>query len=351
VRRKDEREPQLLDVSALRMREATITTGVWLTYLVGGLGEVYVAATWQGPNRALIGAVFLAAFVAGVAISALPKARIVRSPYREAFFLGWSIMDLVLIAVVTAADRGTASPTVLVFFLPVVFAAMSYPLGSVMVVSVLTVVSYLVVALLSGGSTGEYEAAFVAALGCTGVMSTWQARNHNRQAAALADASRSDPLTGCLNRRGFEERANAELSVMMRRIRRGAVLVLDIDHFKPVNDRFGHAAGDELLCWVVERLGAVVRPEDAIGRLGGDEFAVLFPDITPDDAQRSAERISAALAERAPCSRDGPTCACTRRATGGPAVPAPPAVSRRRSRGTIATRPRRSSTTCGGRRS
>ena len=54
MRRKDERE--LLDVSALRMREATITTGVWLTYLVGGLGEVYTAVTWSGPSRGLLAA-------------------------------------------------------------------------------------------------------------------------------------------------------------------------------------------------------------------------------------------------------------------------------------------------------
>jgi diguanylate cyclase (GGDEF)-like protein/PAS domain S-box-containing protein len=300
VRRKDERE--LLDVPALRMREATITTGIWLTYLVGGLGTVYVIATWDRANRPLLGLVFVSAFLGGVAISLLPKQRIVRSRYREAFFLSWSLLDLVLIAVGTAADGGTASPIALVFFLPVIFASMSYPMGSVVAVGALTVVSYLVVDLISGGSAGEFQAAFVAALGCTAVMSAWQARNHNHQHAALAEASRTDPLTGCLNRRGFEERANAELSVMMRRVRHGALIVLDIDHFKPVNDRFGHAAGDELLCWVVERLGNVIRPEDAIGRLGGDEFAVLFPDIAPEHAQRSAQRISEVLAERAPAS-------------------------------------------------
>src|SRR5439155_20308778 len=137
---------------------------------------------------------------------------------------------------------------------------------------------------------------------CAGAMSAFQARNHDRQRAALTLVSRADPLTGCLNRRGFEERAIAEISAATRRCREGAVLLLDIDHFKPINDRFGHAAGDELLCWVVERLGHVVRPEDAIGRLGGDEFAVLFPDIAPEDAQRSAQRISEVLAERAPAS-------------------------------------------------
>ena len=80
------------------------------------------------------------------------------------------------------------------------------------------------------------------------------------------------------------------------------MLLLDIDHFKPVNDRFGHAVGDELLCWVVQTLEKVVRPADSIGRLGGDEFAVLFADIEPADVLECAERIKLALSERAPSS-------------------------------------------------
>jgi len=72
-------------------------------------------------------------------------------------------------------------------------------------------------------------------------MSAFQARNHDRQRAALTRVSRADPLTGCLNRRGFEERAIAEISSATRRCSEGAVLLLDIDHFKPINDRLGHA--------------------------------------------------------------------------------------------------------------
>jgi diguanylate cyclase (GGDEF)-like protein len=133
-------------------------------------------------------------------------------------------------------------------------------------------------------------------------MSAWQANNHNRQREELAEVSRADPLTGCLNRRGFQERAIGEIRAASRQAREGAVMVLDLDHFKPINDRFGHAAGDAVLCWVVDTLQDMLRPGDAVGRLGGDEFAVLLTEIEPEDAHLCAERIKEALSERAPSS-------------------------------------------------
>jgi diguanylate cyclase (GGDEF)-like protein len=292
----------IVDTSALRMREATITAGVWLTYVLCGAGELYVALSWQRANRPALAALFGAAFATGVVVSLLPRQRIVRSRYREPFFLGWSVLDLLLIALVTRADGGTGSPLALIFLIPVVFAAMSYPLGSVAAVGSLTVAVYLTLAATVGGSSLSYQALFAVVLVCTCAMSAWQARNHERQHAALTQISRADPLTGCLNRRGFEERAVAEISSAVRRRRHGAVLLLDIDHFKPVNDRHGHAAGDELLCWVVQTLERVIRPVDAVGRLGGDEFAVLLAEIEPVDALECAERIRDALSERAPSS-------------------------------------------------
>jgi HD-GYP domain-containing protein (c-di-GMP phosphodiesterase class II) len=78
--------------------------------------------------------------------------------------------------------------------------------------------------------------------------------------------------------------------------------VLDVDHFKQVNDRHGHAVGDELLRWVVTTIKRIVRSADAIGRLGGDEFAVLFADADSVDALEVSRRITSALRERAPCS-------------------------------------------------
>jgi diguanylate cyclase (GGDEF)-like protein len=290
-----------VDQWTMRMRVATFAAGIWLTYAVCATAAVYLALTWEEPHRAALAILFGAATVMTLAIARLPRARIVESRYREVFFFCWSVGDLSLIVLGTLADGGTKSPLALIFFVPVVFSAMSYPLGSVLAVGGLTVAAYLTIAVSGGGSWG-YQAVFAAMLACTGAMSAWQARNHDRQRAALMDVSRTDPLTGCLNRRGFEERAVAEISAAGRGLRQGALLLLDLDHFKQVNDVHGHAAGDELLRWVVRTLGATIRPSDTIGRLGGDEFAVLFADIDPAAAGQSAARVSEVLRERAPCS-------------------------------------------------
>jgi diguanylate cyclase (GGDEF)-like protein len=299
---KGDEDRGIVDQTTVRMRVATFAAGIWLSYVVCGTGAVYVALTWQCPHRALIGALFAAGLTGAALVSRLPRERIVRSRYREAFFLGWSMIDLSLITCAALADGGTHSALSLVFFVPVVFAAMSYPLGSVLAVAGLSVASYLTLALIAGGGWWGYEGLFAVMLSCTGAMSAWQARNHEHQRRALMEVSRSDPLTGCLNRRGFEERAVAVLDSATRQGGQGAVLVLDVDHFKEVNDRHGHAAGDELLRWIAARLKASVRPGDAIGRLGGDEFAILFADISPMAAVEGASRLLDAMRERAPCS-------------------------------------------------
>jgi len=105
-----------------------------------------------------------------------------------------------------------------------------------------------------------------------------------------------DPLTGLPNRALFEDRLGRALAEQERRGTSVAVIFLDIDRFKLVNDSLGHAAGDELLKEVAPRLRQALRPGDTVARFGGDEFGVLLEDVSNEsDATRVAERIAAAL--------------------------------------------------------
>ena len=114
--------------------------------------------------------------------------------------------------------------------------------------------------------------------------------------AQLIEMALRDPLTGLGNRRLFGDRVTHALERRVRSGSRVAVLLLDLDHFKVVNDTLGHAKGDALLIAVAERLQCVLRTGDTVARLGGDEFAVLLEDLAHDDeADATALRIQQAL--------------------------------------------------------
>lgn len=111
-------------------------------------------------------------------------------------------------------------------------------------------------------------------------------------AEALAD---HDVLTRALNRRGFMTVLNRSMAYCRRHEVEAALLYLDMDGFKGVNDGLGHAAGDAALMAVAELLLANVRESDAVGRLGGDEFALLLMNAGADEGREKARRLSAAL--------------------------------------------------------
>jgi len=114
--------------------------------------------------------------------------------------------------------------------------------------------------------------------------------------ARLRRLATTDPLTGLSNRRHFFERGAQELRRAARYRRPLALLMLDIDHFKSVNDRFGHEAGDAVLRDLAERLRTGLRSSDLPGRIGGEEFAALLPETTAEQAEGLAERLRAAIA-------------------------------------------------------
>ncbi len=115
--------------------------------------------------------------------------------------------------------------------------------------------------------------------------------------------ARTDPLTQLANRRAFTE--ESQMTAGNPDEVPFALLMLDLDHFKKINDVYGHAAGDGVLVEVSKRLATVVRPGDVVGRLGGEEFAILLPACTPDQGAQVAERVRAAIEASPVKSRDG----------------------------------------------
>lgn len=117
-----------------------------------------------------------------------------------------------------------------------------------------------------------------------------------RVEAELRRMATTDPLTGLWNRRRFLELAEAELSRLRRYGRPVTMLMLDIDHFKSINDSFGHAAGDEALCRLVELCQEELRETDHLGRMGGEEFAIALPETGISEALEVAERLRGRVA-------------------------------------------------------
>ena len=120
-----------------------------------------------------------------------------------------------------------------------------------------------------------------------------------RHEAELERLVNREPLTGLLNRRRFEEELAAHIARAQRYGARAALLALDLDNFKSVNDSLGHSAGDELIVRVADLLRRRLRHSDIVARLGGDEFAVLLPEASAADARRVADALLLALRREA----------------------------------------------------
>jgi diguanylate cyclase (GGDEF)-like protein len=463
----------------IQVRLATVAVGIWLTVIVTLGAQAYAFATWSDPHRGLITAIGAFSLVSALAISRLPAERIVRSRWREAFFTGWSIADILLIATIAALDGGSHSPYALLFVLPFLFGSLSYPLRFTILVGAVDIAAFLFIALMIGGGL-LYSGFGGFALLCVAVLSSWESKNQAQRreklastASALRQSERSsrmqakqqlevarfgelalqgadidelcqeasavmarvleidfsgvlkllpggeelllvaasglpeelignalvpagfhsqsgyalatgmatvvndwrtetrfrqselqrdqgmrsaaiiliqgkgepygvigagakephdfgeqdvnfmqamanvlanaierrraeertqhealhDPLTGLPNRNLFLDRLDHALAQSARHRNSVAVLFLDLDQFKLVNDSLGHVAGDELLAAVAPRLEQSLRPGDTVARFGGDEFAILAEDISSErDVTRVAERIAEGLA-------------------------------------------------------
>ncbi len=132
----------------------------------------------------------------------------------------------------------------------------------------------------------------------------WADELEARYQMKLAEGAMQDPLTGLYNRRHLEDRLGSELAAAQRHGRPLSLLMVDVDHFKNINDQFGHLAGDEALKMVAFVLRGAVRKEDVLARYGGEEFVVVARETGMDGAQTLGERIRRAV-EKSRCAWQG----------------------------------------------
>ena len=302
------------DDSFLRFRERSFRDGVWLSLVTILIVLIYVLVSWEGRHRTFIIVLLAGALASTYVVSRLPAAAIVRARWREHFFILWTAGDIAIIAAIVSADGGSHSVLGGIFFLPLIFGSLSYPARSVALCGVLSVFAYAAAALLAGGAEADVVAVFAAFLATSTVMGVSQASNREHQRRELARLSRSDPLTGCLNRRGFTERFEAERSDHVRSDGRPlGLIVIDLDDFKAVNDSQGHAAGDDLLCRVAAVLAADLRPSECSVASAATSSRYYCPRRAPPSCGPPPSGSAGASGWSAPRHSGSPPCRPTAR--------------------------------------
>ena len=293
------------DIGGLR---AAVRAGVVASALVTlGVG-VYFLLTLDQPDRGLLLAVDFVVGVLACAVWFVPLERLARRGLIDAFFLVWSAVIIALAAGAVAVEDDPASPLVAAFFLPLIFAAAAYPLRLVVLVTALDLTA--VVLTLVVGLERSFADVFLYGVIMVGaaLLCFFQARAHERHLAEVARLSRTDHLTGTLNRRGFEEELLKRLARFYRYGTRLGLVLIDLDGFKRINDERGHVAGDALLKAVSAALVSAVRGTDAVARVGGDEFAVLLEQSDGVTAPLVAERVLEAIEGHIPASAGWACC-------------------------------------------
>jgi diguanylate cyclase (GGDEF)-like protein len=282
----------------------------WLNHLRAGLllfmgatvlAAVYLVRTPDGDNRGLAWAMVVVSLLATAAVVAMPRRSISSSPRRMVFFVAWSTFSCLFTGVVAAVDGGLSSPLALFVFIPITYASLAYPAGAVIGIGTVGALS-AVGAAITAGDTFAHTAVFVGTtamvtLLCASVTRARREQQRARQELTeqLIELATRDGLTGCLNHRSFYEAVDHELARSARYGHDVSLLVIDVDHFKSINDRLGHLAGDDVLRLIGSTLRSVGRATDLVGRIGGDEFAVLMPETGTTQVAEAAARLQAGV--------------------------------------------------------
>jgi diguanylate cyclase (GGDEF)-like protein len=208
-------------------------------------------------------------------------------------------IGVALVSYALATTAVTASDSAVLFALPVLWQCLFFGrrgAGAILFL-VATGEALALHALGRYGYPERWVDVMVSTTAIAVVVTALEERNE-RLLATVSMEARMDPLTGLLNRRGFDERAAAELTPALREAQSFALVIFDIDHFKLVNDQWGHDVGDRVLRHVGKLLREQARDVDILARFGGEEFVVLLPDTDIDGAQAFADRVRESLVRR-----------------------------------------------------
>lgn len=275
-----------------------VRAGAVLTLIVALVCLVYVHLTNPTTTSpaTLTAAVLLGAIPAAAALAA-PLADLVVKPQGTTLLYGWNALILACIAVASMFDGGWRSPLLFLLVLPPVRASIAYPPRGVLVSGVLAFGLGLAVCWLSGAPAGFTLLGSFTLVALTGSCLAAARNNLRRQrreellGRRLRHLADHDSLTGLLARRAFLARLDEQHEAARRDGTGLCLLLADIDHFKQVNDAYGHPTGDDILRGVAGVMAAAGRQIDVTARLGGDEFALLLPGAELDAARRVALRL------------------------------------------------------------
>jgi len=219
------------------------------------------------------------------------------------FLPSWILLTLPVVGVgltcaVLALLRAPDAGGELMLVWPVLFAGYFLSTTAAVSTAVAVVAMYTPVAVAFAGSRAWLLCLTVAATSAITLLVVTSLRRRIAQVlTAVRTEARTDGLTGALNRRAFDEAIVVETLRSVRDLRPLALMIIDIDLFKRLNDTAGHQAGDEALRRLGELLRAQVRRTDILARYGGEEFGILLPDCSSGDADDLADRICTAVRE------------------------------------------------------
>jgi diguanylate cyclase (GGDEF)-like protein len=209
-------------------------------------------------------------------------------------------LDVVTITVAMVCLHDVRSPVFTIYFLGIVGVAKFVGRDETLAHVAWAIVNYVAFAAITAGRgydvSWAYVTVVVIGLALMGFNTSVLSGGEQRLREVLAAVAVTDSLTGLPNRRLFHESYSMNLGEAIAQRIPLALMLLDVDHFKEINDRDGHPAGDDKLRDVAAALKSALRGGDLVARYGGDEFVVIAPNTTRDDALKLAERLRAAAA-------------------------------------------------------